>query len=115
MELLTTPSHLHFTRRSSSLPHCLHNVIRFNKHTVLPNMDLSLLWLPSDESSIVLYTVGQSEQVGDLGSGFQGARTVREGGDTGRDLAGDECMKIVHCSIHSANSDLIPASCQALG
>lgn len=73
-------------------------------------MDLLLLWMPSDESSVVL-----QHAVGQLGSGFQGAHRIMKG-EGGRDLAGDYCMKIVgHCSFHSVYMDLIPVLCQALG
>lgn len=73
-------------------------------------MDLSLPGLPSDDSSIVpLYTVGQLEQVGYLGSGFQGAHAVTEEGDGGS--YGDYRMT----TIHPANTDRIPALCQAQG
>lgn len=52
-------------------------------------MDLSLLWMPSDESSIVVIYTGVIKSMGYLASGFQGAHTVMEEGHGDRVLAGD--------------------------
>lgn len=61
-----------------------------------------------------MYTVGQSEQVGYLGSAFQGACMVMEEGDGSRDPAGDDHMKIfVHCLVRLAHKDGTPAPHQA--
>lgn len=60
-----------------------------------------------------MYTVGQSEQVGYLGSAFQGACMVMEE-DGSRDPAGDDHMKIfVHYLVRLAHKDGTPAPYQA--
>lgn len=61
----------------------------------LPNMDLSLLWMPSNESSRVVIYIGVIKSMWYLASGFQGAGMVMEEGHGGRGLAGDSCMEIV--------------------
>lgn len=71
--------------------------------------------MPSDVSSrVLLHTVGQSEQVGYLGSALQGTCAVTEEGDGSRDLAGDDRMKIfVHCcsfGIHGLHTRSMPGA-----
>lgn len=71
---------------------------------------------PNVPSRVLVHTVGQSEQVGYLGSVFQGACIVMEEGDGNRDPAGDDRMKIfVHRLVCLAHKDGMPAPHQALG
>lgn len=93
-----------------TLPLPSHSLIRFNRYTVLANVDLSLLWMPpSDESFIaVLHTVVQSEQVWRTWAQISGSTHSHGGGTCGWDLAGDYCMKtVLRYSIRSANMGCI--------